>query len=78
MKLSLFLVILCATLAAVGAGFGCLLGMGLAELRASLEPVTGFTWFGTKLPQASRCEKKSGCITIERRSVSSVPPRPVT
>ena len=31
-------------LALVGAGFGCLLGMGLAHLRASLEPVAGFTW----------------------------------
>lgn len=28
----------------VGAGLGCVLGMGLAQLRASLEPVTGVTW----------------------------------
>jgi hypothetical protein len=33
-----------AVLSAVGAGLGCLLGMLLADLRASLEPVTGFTW----------------------------------
>ena len=31
-------------LSLVGAGLGCLLGMGLAHLRASLEPVAGFTW----------------------------------
>lgn len=31
-------------LALVGAGLGCVLGMGLAHLRASLEPVAGFTW----------------------------------
>lgn len=31
-------------LAAVGAVLGCFLGMGLAQLRASLEPVAGFTW----------------------------------
>lgn len=31
-------------LAILGAGLGCVLGMGLAHLRASLEPVAGFTW----------------------------------
>ena len=31
-------------LAALGSGLGCFLGMGLAQLRTSLEPVTGFTW----------------------------------
>lgn len=31
-------------LALIGGVLGCFLGMGLAELRASLEPVTGFTW----------------------------------
>lgn len=31
-------------LSLVGAGLGCVLGMGLAHLRASLEPVAGFTW----------------------------------
>lgn len=31
-------------LAAVGSVLGCVLGMGLAHLRSSLEPVTGFTW----------------------------------
>jgi len=31
-------------LAAVGSVLGCFLGMGLAHLRSSLEPVTGFTW----------------------------------
>lgn len=31
-------------LAALGSLLGCFLGMGLAQLRSSLEPVTGFTW----------------------------------
>lgn len=31
-------------LSLVGAGLGCLLGIGLAQLRVALEPVTGFTW----------------------------------
>lgn len=31
-------------LAAVGAVLGCFLGMGLAYVRVSLEPVTGFAW----------------------------------
>ena len=31
-------------LAAVGTGLGLALGMGLAALRSSLEPVSGFTW----------------------------------
>ena len=31
-------------LAAIGAAFGLVLGMGLAQLRVSLEPVAGFTW----------------------------------
>ena len=31
-------------LAAVGSVLGCFLGMGLAHVRSSLEPVTGFTW----------------------------------
>ncbi len=31
-------------LSIVGAGLGCLLGIGLAQLRVALEPVTGFTW----------------------------------
>ncbi len=31
-------------LSLVGAGLGCVLGMLLAHIRASLEPVAGFTW----------------------------------
>ncbi|MDJ0975689.1 MAG: ABC transporter permease [Planctomycetota bacterium] len=31
-------------LSLIGCGLGCLLGMGLAELRVQVEPVTGFTW----------------------------------
>ena len=33
---------------------------------------------GVSSSTVDRWEKKSGCMTIERRSVSSVPPRPVT
>ncbi len=31
-------------LSAIGCGLGCVFGMMLAELRAELEPVAGFTW----------------------------------
>jgi putative ABC transport system permease protein len=31
-------------LSIAGSALGCVLGMGLAQLRVSLEPVTGFTW----------------------------------